>query len=264
MSTLRAFIRLTSLIIYTLTTFGIYLLGYGLIRITGQRSEPWRNLFMLTWSLGVAFIFNVKVTAEGTPPQAPFFLVSNHLSYLDIVPLFLNLKCTFVAKKEVRKWPVLGFMVSAVGVIFIDRSKRGDVRRVNRLLDKSLNKDQGLIVFPEGTSSSGEKVLPFHSSLLQIPATAGLPVHYCSLFYETAEGDMPAVDSVCFFGARESFVQHIMKFAKTREITCVIRFGDDAVQSSDRKELAETLHQKIEGIFKPTTPSGANAENPAG
>ncbi|MFO7847071.1 MAG: lysophospholipid acyltransferase family protein [Balneolaceae bacterium] len=208
---------------------------------------------MRTWSLGVAFIFNVDIKSEGQPPKAPFFLVSNHLSYLDIVPLFLHLKCTFVAKKEVRSWPVLGFMVSAVGVIFIDRSRRGDVKRVNELLDNSLNEHQGLIVFPEGTSSAGEEVLPFHSSLLQIPATANVPVHYCTLYYETAEGDLPAVDSVCFFGAREPFTHHILKFAKTKKIICNIRFGPEPVQSSDRKELAYQLHHKIKSIFEPTT-----------
>lgn len=253
MSTLRACIRLPLLIVYTLTTFGIYLVGYGFLWLFKQRYEPWRNLFMRTWARGVAFIFNIQIEAIGEPPQAPFFIVSNHMSYLDIVPLYLNLRCTFVAKKEVRSWPVVGFMVKAVGVIFIDRNRRKDVKRVNELLNESLNKYQGMIVFPEGTSSGGKDVLPFHSSLLNLPATANLPVHYCSLYYETGIGDPPADHSVCFYGARESFPQHIWKFAKTRSIYCEIRFGEKPVQSSDRKELAESLQQKIEGIFRPTT-----------
>lgn len=252
MNKLRVILRLSSLIIYTLTTFGIYLAGTIFVWIFRLRTEPWRNLFMRTWARGVAAIFNIDVQREGTPPHAPFFIVANHLSYLDIVPLYLNLKCTFVAKKEVRSWPVLGFMVKAVGVIFIDRNRRGDVKRVNKLLDNSLNRYQGLIVFPEGTSSGGANVLPFHSSLLQIPAMANLPVHYCSLYYETAEGDMPAVDSVCFFGARESFVQHVLKLAKTHKITCKIRFGDKAVKETDRKKLAEKLQKRVEEIFEPS------------
>jgi 1-acyl-sn-glycerol-3-phosphate acyltransferase len=252
-STIRASIRLVLLIVYTLTTFGIYLVGYAVVWFFKQRYEPWRNLFMRTWARGVAFIFNIQVDAVGEPPKAPFFIVSNHMSYLDIVPLYLNLRCTFVAKKEVRSWPILGFMVKAVGVIFIDRNRRGDVKRVNELLNRSLNKYQGMIVFPEGTSSGGRNVLPFHSSLLQLPATANQPVHYCSLYYETGVGDPPADHSVCFYGARESFLQHIWKFAKTRSIYCEIRFGDKPVQSSDRKELADKLHEKIEGIFRPTT-----------
>lgn len=258
-STLRAIVRLFFLIVYTLTTFGIFLTGHFFVWIVRARYEPWRNLFMRTWAHGVAFIFNVQVHAEGDPPKAPFFIVSNHMSYLDIVPLYLNLRCTFVAKKEVRSWPVLGFMVKSVGVIFIDRNRRKDVKRVNELLNKSLNEYQGMIVFPEGTSSGGSEVLPFHTSLLQLPAAANQPVHYCSLYYETGVGDAPAVESVCFFGARESFLQHIWKFAKTGSIYCEIHFGDTTVQSKNRKELAEKLHQKITEIFRPTSDTNAGS-----
>lgn len=253
MSTLRASLRLFLLIVYTLTTFGIYLVGLLPVKLFKLRYEPWRNLFMRTWAKGVAFIFNIQVDPVGDPPKAPFFIVANHMSYLDIIPLYLNLRCTFVAKKEVRSWPVIGFMVKAVGVIFIDRNRRGDVKRVNELLNRSLNEYQGMIVFPEGTSSGGRKVLPFHSSLLQLPATASQPVHYCSLYYETGVGDPPADHSVCFYGARESFLQHIWKFAQTHSVYCEISFGQEPVQSSDRKELADKLHKKLENIFHPTT-----------
>lgn len=253
MSTLRAVLRLFLLITYTLSTFGIYLLGYFFVWLFKARYEPWRNLFMRTWAHGVAFIFNLQVEVVGDPPKAPFFIVSNHMSYLDIIPLYLNLRCTFVAKKEVRSWPVIGFMVKAVGVLFIDRNRRKDVTRVNDLLNQSLNEYQGMIVFPEGTSSGGKEVLSFHSSLLHLPATANFPVHYCSLYYETGVGDPTADHSVCFYAARESFTQHIWKLAKTRSVFCEINFGPSPVQSTDRKELAETLHQKIEKIFRPTT-----------
>ncbi|MDR9416062.1 MAG: 1-acyl-sn-glycerol-3-phosphate acyltransferase, partial [Gracilimonas sp.] len=156
----RGFLKLALLVIFTLSSFGIYWVGLFIPKLLRKRYEPWRNLFMRTWSEGVAFIFNMSVEVEGKPPKAPFFLVSNHLSYMDIIPLYLSLRCTFVAKKAVRKWPVLGYMVNAVGVIFVDRNRRTDVKRVNELLSKSMNEYQGLIVFPESTSSGGEAVLP--------------------------------------------------------------------------------------------------------
>jgi 1-acyl-sn-glycerol-3-phosphate acyltransferase len=171
---------------------------------------------MRSWAHGVAFFFNIQIDVVGNPPEAPFFIVSNHMSYLDIVPLYLNLRCTFVAKKEVRSWPVIGFMVKAVGVIFIDRNRRGDVRRVNELLNKSLNEYQGMIVFPEGTSSGGRDVLPFHTSLLQLPATANQPVHYCSLYYETGTGDPPADHSVCFWELEKDLLLYFSKKNKIR------------------------------------------------
>jgi 1-acyl-sn-glycerol-3-phosphate acyltransferase len=138
----------------------------------------------------------MEVEMEGEPPKAPFFLVSNHLSYLDIVPLYLSLRCTFVAKKAVRGWPLLGYMVNAVGVIFVDRKRKTDVKRVNEELARSMNKYQGLVFFPEGTSSGGADVLPFHASLLQFPAEEGIPVHTASISYATAKKDEPARDSI--------------------------------------------------------------------
>ncbi|MDR9418271.1 lysophospholipid acyltransferase family protein [Gracilimonas sp.] len=253
MSKIRGYFKLVLLLVYTLTTFGIYWVGLLIPKLLSRPYEPWRNLFMQTWAEGVAFIFNMEVEVEGRPPEAPFFLVSNHLSYLDIVPLYLSLKCTFVAKKAVRSWPLIGYMVYAVGVIFVDRKRKTDVKRVNELLSTSMNEYQGLIFFPEATSSGGEGILPFHASLLQFPADKELPVHTASISYATAEGDEPARDSVCFFGARHGFLEHLMKSSQTHKIYCKIKFGERTEQSSDRKELAAKLKENIEEYFEPTS-----------
>lgn len=208
---------------------------------------------MRSWARASALIFSIRLHVEGEPPKAPFFIVCNHMSYLDIIPLYLQLRCTFVAKKEVRSWPILGKIVDSVGVIFVDRTRRTDVRRVNELITNSLNKYQGLIIFPEGTSTGGFELEPFHASLLQFPAAANYQVHTASLHYKTAPVDPPAVDSVCFFGRRMSFGSHVLKFSQTKGVDCTIRFGSKPVQSTDRKELAEKLHAEVEKIFEPTS-----------
>lgn len=246
-------IRILSLILYTGTTFSIYFIVLLFLRLFGIQYEPWRNFFMQTWARGVTIIFNMHVTAEGAPPKPPFFVVSNHLGYLDIVVLNRILKCTFVAKKDVRGWPFLGFMVNAVGVIFVDRSRRTDVARVNKLLAGSLNQHQGMILFPEGTSSGGFDILPFHSSLLELPAKGEYPVHVATIYYETGPADPPALESICFFGNRESFTSHVWKFAKTKRINCTLRFSNEPVQHQNRKELAEKLRQKMMEMFNPTS-----------
>jgi len=253
MRNIRSYIKLLVLLVFTLISFGIYAVGLLPLKVLRFRYERWRNLFMRTWAEGMAFIFNMEVAVKGTPPKAPFFIVSNHLSYVDIVPLYLSLRCTFVAKKDVRNWPVLGYMVNAVGVIFVDRNRRTDVKRVNELLSRSINKYQGLILFPEGTSSGGKEVLPFHASLLQYPAVHEVPVYTASISYKTGTKDEPAIDSVCFFGARHGFLEHLMKLARTRYIHCQISFGESPIQSSDRKELAGQLHRQVEDIFEPSS-----------
>lgn len=201
---------------------------------------------MRFWSKGVARILNIKFHVTGTPPDAPFILVSNHLSYIDIVPMFMNMNCTFVAKKEVESWPLLGPMVKHTGVIFVDRSIKRDVTRVNELLSKSLNKNQGIVLFPEGTTTGGDRVLPFRSSLLNYPASKSIPVHYSVIQYRTFEGDPPADETVCFYGARDPFHKHIFKLAANKKIECRVVYRDDSVQATDRKELAEKLHEKVE------------------
>jgi len=242
----RASVKVFLLILFTLSSYSGYFLIYIVLKICGKPFEPWRNIYTRFWAKGVSRILNITFQVTGTPPASPFILVSNHLSYIDIVPMFLKLKCTFVAKKEVESWPVLGLMIKGTGVIFVDRSTKRDVRRVNNLLSKSLNKHQGIVIFPEGTTTGGDHVLPFRSSLLNYPSSAEIPVHYSALQYKTSENDPPADETVCFYGARDPFHKHVFKMAGNKQITCRIMYGEDTILADDRKELAHKLHEKVE------------------
>lgn len=252
MDNLRAFIKLLSFVFFTLTACAIYLMVYGVLYLLNLPFEPLRNRFMRFWSRITAFIFRIKVHKIGDAPEPPFILVSNHLSYLDIVPLYQTLKCTFVAKMEVRNWPVLGYLVYMMGVIFVNRKSKKDVVRVNQLMVDSMNAYQGIVIFPEGTSSGGAGVLPFRSSLLEVAAENRFPVYAASIQYATSEKDPPASNSVCFYGARHTFVQHLFLMAKNRRIDCTIRFDPVPVFDTDRKKLTDLLHQKTKNIFNPT------------
>lgn len=252
MRSLVAIIKIVSLFSFTMLFFAGYSLLLMLNRLLKLRFEPLRNAAMHFWSAGSALILNMKTETVGSPPAAPFILVANHLSYLDIIPVYLNTKCTFVAKKAVRSWPLIGTMVAAMGVIFVDRSKKRDVIRVNKLLRKNLNDEQGIVLFPEGTSSGGKEVLPFRSPLLEFPAAEQIPVHFASISYETSSKDEHAEESVCFFGKRHSFPEHVFNMAKNRRIECTIRFGDHSVQENDRKKLADRLRYEISEIFTET------------
>lgn len=249
----RSIFKVSLLVLYTTTTYLLYLGPHAVSRLLGLNYQPIRNLHMNTWARGVSKILNIQIKVEGEAPKPPFFLVSNHLSYIDIVPMFLKLKCTFVAKKEVRSWPVLGFMVATMGVIFVDRSRKRDVKRVNSILTNSLTKYQGVVVFPEGTTSGGEKILPFRPPLLEYPSSEEIPVCFASIRYETdtAKGDLPAERSVCFYGARDPFHKHVMMLAANRRITCTMTFSDKAVIRKNRKELADELQKRVSEIFEP-------------
>lgn len=246
MRNVRATVKVFLLIAFTLITYAIYISVYFLLMLLQQPFEPWRNFYMRNWSKGSAAILNIRINVNGTPPEPPFILVSNHLSYVDILPMFINMKCTFVAKKEVESWPVLGYMVKKTGVIFVDRSIKRDVTRVNELLARSYNKFQGIVLFPEGTTTGGDRVLPFRSSLLHYPASESIPVYHSAIQYRTSKKDPPADETVCFYGARDPFHKHLFKLAGNRRIECRVVYRDDFSVAGDRKELADKLQEKVE------------------
>jgi 1-acyl-sn-glycerol-3-phosphate acyltransferase len=249
---MRAFagvVKLTLLVLSILLTYGFYWIGYGPSALPGLGFLKHRRFMTKALAKLMAFFLNIRVTYEGTPPRSPFFLVSNHLSYIDIVPIFMSMDCRFVAKKAVRNWPVLGYMMATVDVIFADRTRKMDVKRVNDILAQSMEQNQNIVLFPEGTTTGGDQVLPFRPALLDYPATHQVPVYYGAIHYETGPHDPPARDSVCFFGGRDPFHKHLLKLAKNRKIYCTIRFKEEPVIQHDRKALAESLHQEVEGLL---------------
>lgn len=252
MRNVRAVIKVPALFLFTALFYLTYAVLLVFVKVFRIRFELLRNAAMAFWSRGASIILNIRIKKIGDAPKAPFILVLNHLSYLDIIPVFLYTDCTFVAKKEVKSWPLLGKMIASMGVIFVDRGRKRDVVRVNHLLSKNLNNKQGIVLFPEGTSSGGKQVLPFRSPLLEFPASQTLPVHAASIKYETTAADEPAEESVCFFGKRDPFLKHIIKMAKNKKIYCTIRFGEQPVHDQDRKKLAARLHEEVSVIFEPT------------
>jgi 1-acyl-sn-glycerol-3-phosphate acyltransferase len=194
----------------------------------------------------------MRITVEGSRPKAPFFLVSNHLSYVDIIAFASQLDCVFVSKSEVKDWPVIGLLCRSMEIIFIDRQRRADIPRVIGLIEKAWKKNQGVIVFPEGTSSKGDSLLPFKASLLEPAVKAGLPVTYASVSYQTPPGEMPAYRSVCWWGEM-TFLPHVLDLFRLSQFEAKLVFGAQTFLETDRKVLAQRLRDAICEQFTPVT-----------
>jgi 1-acyl-sn-glycerol-3-phosphate acyltransferase len=190
---------------------------------------------------------------KNAPSEPPFLLVSNHLSYIDVFVLFSQLRCLFVAKSDVKSWPFIGFIARTCGILFIDRDRKRDVTRVNKLISSNINQNQGIILFPEGTTSPGFDILPFKSSLLEFPAREGLEASYAAISYQTSEGEKPAYQSICWWEDIPFFV-HFFNLLKLKEFTAIINFGDERIVDADRKSLALRLKKSMGNEFEVVIP----------
>lgn len=230
-------------------TLGLYSLWFvGAPFVT--KKINWRQFAFRSWGRMFARVANMKIEIRGTPPRPPFFLVCNHLSYTDIPALCAIINTVFVAKGEVESWFVAGRIVSDMGTIFINRENRRDIPRAGAKIIERIESGEGVIVFPEGTSTKGEGVLPFNSSFLQFAAEADLPVHYAAINYQTPEGEPRASDVVCWW-EDISFMEHLWRLFHVRGFTAVINFGSAPVQNLNRKELARQLREKVKENFTP-------------
>lgn len=210
----------------------------------------WRQLAFGYWTKSFVWISGMKIEVIGTAPQPPFFLVSNHLSYVDIAALRAVVTGVFVAKREIEDWFLAGRIVRDMGVVFIDRKNRRDIPRAGAEIIRRLNNGEGVIIFPEGTSTKGDEVLPFNSSFLEFAAKTDLPVSYASVSYRTPDGEPPASERVCWWD-ETTFLRHMFRLFTLNRFTAIISFGEEAVVNTDRKQLATELRERVKEKFIP-------------
>ncbi|MDA1266639.1 MAG: lysophospholipid acyltransferase family protein [Planctomycetota bacterium] len=203
-----------------------------------------------TWATGSCWLLGVRIEIVGTPPKPPFFLVSNHLSYLDIIVLYTRLRGRFLAKAEISGWPMMGWLASLAGTLFIDRSRTRDLSRVLPQVQETLDLGRGVVVFPEGTSTKGEAVQRFKPSIFEVPIRTGVPVSFAALHYRTPAGAPPAHLSVCWWGD-VPFAPHFLALLKLTRIDATVAFGDHPVTAEDRKDLALLAQRAVESQFTP-------------
>jgi 1-acyl-sn-glycerol-3-phosphate acyltransferase len=238
---------------FSLATIGFYLLWLVFAPFAYfVAKRPWRDFIFRNWAKTIVTILGIKIQTNDIVPATPFFLVSNHLSYLDIVVLASRIDCVFIAKREVASWPVFGLLSRSMNTIFIDRARAADIPRVNALIVETLQSGQNIVVFPEGTSTMGAEILPFRPSLLEPAARGNFPVAYASIHYRTPPDATPAALSVCWWGTM-TLVPHLWGVFCLSSIEATLTFGRETLQGNDRKELARRLHEAVTTIFTPST-----------
>lgn len=242
--------RAIALSLLTVAVYAVLRFGLIVTRRSSHRRARWQALILHRWARSAAFVLGLKIEVSCNAPTAPFLLVSNHLSYVDVIVFASQLHCVFVAKKDVESWPIIGALCRRVGTIFIDRSNRRDLARVNGEIAQAVEDGRGVILFAEGTSTKGSSVLPFRSSLLEAAAIQGFPVSYAAVSYRVLTDDPPASLSVCWWGDM-TFGSHFAELLRLRRIAATVSFGSHQIRADDRKTLADRLWFEVNRLFVP-------------
>lgn len=214
------------------------------------------------WCRALLLLLGVRVQLVGPRPSGAALLVCNHLSYLDILVIGGFAGSRFVSKQEVAGWPVVGFLARVGRVLFVDRGRRKDLLRVGQQIAGTLQAGVSVALFPEGTSSRGEAVLPFHPGLLQAAAEAGVACRALALRYETPDDCRPPACTICWWGDM-SFPPHVWNLMKIARIDATLHFAPEAVRDEDRKRLARVLHAQVAQAFRPVRQAAAAFGAPA-
>lgn len=251
MSYLRVGARLIGLCSITTLFYLLWLGARALTVRSGRRRLRARCFVVRNWARCVARLISMRVITTGRPPQAPYFLVANHLSYVDILVLATELDSgVFIARDDLANWPAVGRLARTIGTIFVDRSSFLDIPRVIRLIEAALDEGSGVILFPEGTSTRGDSVLAFNPSLLEPAARMNIPVSYVAISYQTPPGETPAYLSICWWGDM-TFIPHLLGVLKLKRSEAYLTFGDQPISDPNRKILARKLHAAVVERFTP-------------
>jgi 1-acyl-sn-glycerol-3-phosphate acyltransferase len=250
----RPLFRAMVLSVWTAGCLSLLFVGRLVLFPFRHLKRGWRAWVVTRWARGTATVVGMRVEVIGSPPKPPFFLVANHLSYVDILALFTQLGCVFVSKQEVAHWPVVGFLTRQVDTIFVNRESRRDAVRVLDAIDQALNAGNGVVLFPEGTSSAGDRVYPMKAALFQGAVRQGFPVHCAAVHYETLAGDPPAYQMVAWWGSA-SFASHAVRLCGLRGFRAVIRFAPEPLVGTDRGVLAEQARELVAQHFRPMVDS---------
>lgn len=225
--------------------FGLFLVGI----IYPFSQMPFKLWLNRNWSRGLVALCGVRVRVSGAlAAPGALMLVSNHVSWLDIFIINSVRPTSFIAKSEIRQWPVVGSLVAGAGTLFIERTQRHAVLAVGEEMQRRFDCGETVGLFPEGTTSEGDRLLPFHSNLFAPARTAAVAVQPVALRYWHG----PARSSLIAFVGEQTLVANVATVLRHRGLAVELVFlpslstGGVDGETPSRVQLSRAAHASIE------------------
>jgi lyso-ornithine lipid O-acyltransferase len=210
----------------------------------------------------VARIMGLRIHVVGAPSaDRPMLILSNHVSWIDIIALGTVMPLSYVAKAEIAGWPVFGLMARLQRSVFVDRNKKGDTGRVNTEIAARLKEGDPIVLFAEATTSDGNRILPFRSALVGAAQEAilsgGVGTHVClqpvSLAYNRRDG-LPTGRTgrahIGWYGDME-MVPHLIRILRGGPLDVEVRFGEPLAfdAGTERKTVTKAAEDQVRAMM---------------
>jgi len=233
-------------------------LGRALVHALGGAATIWlrfprcsqsqREALVQVWSLEMLSVLGIRLELHGQPcATGPMLLVANHISWLDILVMHAARYCRFVSKADVMHWPLIGTLATGGSTIYIERASRRDALRVVHRVAESLRGGEVVGVFPEGTTSDGVDLLPFHANLIQAAVSANAPAQPVALSFIDTRTRAPAF-TPCYVGD-DSLLLSVWRTLAGPPVSAVVRYGEPQMpQGRDRRAWAKDLRAAVDRL----------------
>ena len=210
----------------------------------GALPTPERQLRVQWWATKTLRLMGITLRVEGAPVAGAVLLVANHISWLDIMAVHAVCPhARFVSKADVKSWPLIPHLVDAAGTLYLERERKRDALRVVHAMAEALQAGDTVAIFPEGTTSDGQALLPFHANLLQAAIATETPVQPVAIrFSDSTHTISRAVE---FVGAT-TLAQSLWRVASGDALVVrVALLPPRETARADRRALAEQLRGDI-------------------
>ena len=203
------------------------------------------------WARGFLKVWRIELEVRGQPPaQGPLLLVANHISWLDIPVMHAAGFCRFVAKSDIKRWPVIGMLATGAGTLYIERASRRDALRVVHHMRDALLRGEVVAAFPEGTTSNGIALLPFHANLIQAALSAHAPVLPVALQFIDGRTGQPSLAPI--YVDDQTLVGSIWRTLTTPGTRAVVSYGQpQSPEGRERRAWAAELRAAVDELRSP-------------